>query len=217
MNLESIDIARSAVIVIDIQNDFFHENGAMGKANVVAKPGANDVFTVQKIVPSVQRFLAQARQSGIPVIYVRSEYSKWTDSPSFKKRGLSGADFSMHCRPGSWGAEFYRVTPEPDDFIVTKHRHSAFIDTDLELVLRSVGIRTIVLTGIATNVCVESTARDGFMKDYYVVLVKDCTAAWSKREHEAALFNIGTYFGAVASSQEIAETWQTTRKAGSGR
>ena len=213
MNLEDIDISNSAVVVIDIQNDFFHEEGAMGKANVVDKPGSNSVFTVQKIVPRVQNLLTEARQLCVPVIFIRSEYSKWTDSASFKKRGMTGgADFRMHCRPGTWGAEFYRVAPEPDDFIVIKHRHSAFIDTDLELVLRSSGIKTIVLTGIATNVCVESTARDGFMKDYYVVLVDDCTAAWSVREHESALFNIGAFFGVVASSQEVIQAWHANKK-----
>lgn len=213
MSLEHIDISNSAVLVIDIQNDYLHEEGAMGKVHVVAKEGENDVFTVQKIIPKVQTFLTQARRLGIPIIFIRSEYSDWTDSLVFKTRHLlTGVDYSEQCRPGTWGAEFYKLAPKRGDFVITKHRHSAFIDTNLELVLRSIGIRTIVLTGIVTNICVESTARDGFMKDYYVVLVDDCTAAWSVREHEAALFNVKTAFGVVASSQEVTRAWRTANK-----
>ena len=76
--------------------------------------------------------------------------------------------------------------------------------------LRSTGIKSLILTGVATNVCVESTARDGFMKDYYIVMVSDCTAAESTAEHEAALHNIRNYFGAVASSDKIMAAWDST-------
>jgi len=210
MKLEDVEIKNSVLIIVDVQNDFFHEKGGMGSKNISVEHGKNDVFEVQTIVPKIVNIISHARSFQVPVIFIQSLYSEWTDSPSFKKRGLTGgADYRRHCRPGTWGSKFYRVKPQPDDYVVTKHRHSAFIDTDLELVLRSRGIKTIILTGIATNVCVESTARDGFMKDYYVVLVEDCCAAWSQREHESAIFNIETYFGAVTSSKEVVKAWET--------
>ncbi|MFC2018953.1 cysteine hydrolase family protein, partial [Chloroflexota bacterium] len=90
----------------------------------------------------------------------------------------------------------------------TKHRYSAFIDTDLDLILRSQGIKTVIMTGVATNVCVESTARDASMKDYYVVFVKDCAASFTMRDHNATLRTMGTLFGTVASSQEVMGAWE---------
>ncbi|MCC6473514.1 MAG: cysteine hydrolase [Burkholderiales bacterium] len=213
MNLEHIDLLNSAVLVIDVQNDYFHEEGAMGRMHLHASEGANDIFTAQKVVPRLESFVTGARQLGRPIIFVRSEYSRWTDSRVFKTRHLAtGVDFTQQVRPGTWGAEFYRIAPRPEDCIVTKYRHSAFIDTNLDLILRSIGISTIVLTGIATNICVESTARDGFMKDYYVVLIDDCCAAWSVKEHESALFNVRTAFGVVARSEELLRSWRVAKE-----
>jgi ureidoacrylate peracid hydrolase len=213
MSLDYVDIKNSALLIIDIQNDYLHEKGAMGKHHVVVKEGDNDIFTVQKIVPKVKYIAVQARKLGIPVIFIKSEYSKWTDSPVFKTRHrLLGVDYTEQVRPGTWGAEFYQISPEPEDCVVIKYRHSAFIGTNLDLVLRSIGIKTIVLTGVTTNTCVQSTARDGFMNDYYVVMVEDCVAAWSKREHEAGLSDINTAFGVVANSQEVIDAWQAVRK-----
>jgi ureidoacrylate peracid hydrolase len=206
MKLESVDLLHSAVIVIDIQNDFCHQNGGVAKAG-------KDVSFIQKMVPRVLSFLAQARQLGIPIIHVRTEHSQWTNSTSWLMRG-AGIDVSEFLRPGSWGAEFYQVIPEPGEYIVTKHRYTAFIDTDLDLVLRSLGVKTIVLVGLATNVCVESTARDGYNKDYYVVLVEDCVASFSMAEHQAALSTIEEYFGAVTSWQNLVAAWHAGRKAG---
>ncbi|MBW1799542.1 MAG: cysteine hydrolase [Deltaproteobacteria bacterium] len=157
MKLEDVEIKNSVLIIVDVQNDFFHEKGGMGSKNISVGRGKNDVFEVQKVVLEIMDIISHARRLQVPVIFIQSLYSEWTDSPSYKKRGLTGgADYRRHCRPGTWGSDFYRVKPQPNDYVVIKHRHSAFIDTDLELVLRSRGIETIVLTGIATNVCVES-------------------------------------------------------------
>jgi ureidoacrylate peracid hydrolase len=93
---------------------------------------------------------------------------------------------------------------------VTKHRFGAFESTDLDLVLRSQGIRTVIMTGIATNVCVETTARQAFLKDFYVVFTSDCTATYSQRAHDGTLENIDHNFGQVVTSDEIAACWQPT-------
>jgi len=100
------------------------------------------------------------------------------------------------------------VRPAPQDVIVTKHRFGAFENTDLELVLRSRGIRTVIMTGVATNVCVETTARQAFLKDYYVVFTRDCTATYTQAEHDTTLVNIDNYFGQVATSDDVIACWQ---------
>ena len=95
----------------------------------------------------------------------------------------------------------------PDEVIVTKHRYGAFESSDLDLVLRSRGIRTVIMTGVATNVCVETTARQAFLRDYYVVFTSDCTATYSQAEHDATLHNIDSFFGAVVTADEVRAGW----------
>lgn len=93
---------------------------------------------------------------------------------------------------GELGAEFYEVSPLPEEIIVNKHRYSAFINTRLDSVLRSLRIETLIMTGVSTNVCVESTARDGFMLDYQIVMVQDACASYSRAAHDA---DAGKYEG----------------------
>ena len=193
---EKVDPKRAALVVVDMQNDFCHEDGAG------AKNGSN-VGPVQSIVPRLNQLIDEARSIEMPVIFVRAVHNKWTDSPVRLERRQGRK--VPNCREGTWGVEWYGVAPKEGEAIVTKHRYSAFINTDLDLILRAQGIETIVCTGTATNVCVESTARDGFMLDYYVVLVDDCCATGDPEMHAATLKNIGRSFGVVAKADEVAE------------
>jgi ureidoacrylate peracid hydrolase len=116
------------------------------------------------------------------------------------------------CREGSWGAEFYEgISPLPSERVVIKHRYSAFINTDLNTVLKARGIQSVLVCGVASNVCVETTARDGYMYDYYVTMIDDCSAAYDARLHMGTLENIRRHFGLVASSHQIIETWSGLR------
>ena len=108
---------------------------------------------------------------------------------------------------GSWGAEFYEVLPEENDIIVNKHRYSAFVNTRLVSVLKTLKIETLIMTGVSTNVCVESTARDGFMLDYHIVLAADACASYSSAAHDMTLQNIEGYFGKVSEVAELIDIW----------
>ena len=189
---------KTALIVVDVQNDFCHDQGAFSKRKA-------DLSQAQKILPSLRSLIEKCRKSKVPIIFIRTFHSVWTNSPSWLGRMGGTAEKIPVCRPNSWGAEFYEVKPEEGDYIVTKHRYSAFVGTDLALVLRSRGIETILVTGVVTNVCVETTARDGFNHDFNVVLVEDCCGAFSPDEHAATLKNISQYFGTVANSKAIME------------
>ena len=90
------------------------------------------------------------------------------------------------------GSGFLRRPSVPDEVIVTKHRYGAFENTDLDLVLRSNHIKSVIITGVATNVCCETTARQAF-KDYYVLFTSDCCATYSQAQHDATLFNIDQF------------------------
>lgn len=198
----------AAVLIVDVQNDFCAEGGAMHREG-------RDVAPVQTMVPRLARFLGAARAAGVPLVWIRNVYNHtpnwylsevWLEQASRRRRGLY-VDRPV-CEAGEWNGDFYGVRPEPEDVIVTKHRYGAFESTDLDLVLRSRGVRTVIMTGVATNVCVETTARQAFLKDYYVVFTSDCTATYSQLEHDTTLANIDNFFGQVATADEIVACWQ---------
>jgi ureidoacrylate peracid hydrolase len=160
------------------------------------------------MVPRLIRLIEEARRFSLPVIHVKTTHSEWTDTPSWIYRKSQEKALTT-CREGTWGAEFYEgISPQPDERVVIKHRYSAFIHTDLNTVLKAKGIESVLVTGVATNVCVETTARDAYMYDYYVTMLGDCAAAYDPKLHEATLENIRLHFGLVASSDEIIETWR---------
>ncbi|MBI2372266.1 MAG: cysteine hydrolase [Deltaproteobacteria bacterium] len=201
-----VDPRHAAVLVVDVQNDFCAEGGIYDALGI-------DMSLVRPMVSRLARFLDEARRAGVPILFVRSTFDDWVDSPVWREqrqRRFRGR-YIRWCETDTWGAEFYEVAPQAGERVIVKHRLSAFIDTDLELILRSRGVRTLIVTGIATNVCVESTVRDGFMKDYYMVVLSDCTAARSKEAHEAALQNIEVYFGQVVPSAEVLAAWPAGR------
>jgi ureidoacrylate peracid hydrolase len=189
---------KAALIVVDVQNDFCHSQGAFGKRGI-------DLSPLEKPANNLLLLIDHCRKSNVPIIFVRTIHSGWTDADSWTGR-LAGAGKEMLiCRPDTWGAEFFKVEPRETDFIVTKHRFSGFVGTELDLVLRSRGIETLLMTGFTTNVCVETTARDGFNLNYRIILVEDCCGAFSAAEHASAITNINKYFGVVADSDSLGE------------
>ncbi|KAB8126985.1 cysteine hydrolase [Gracilibacillus oryzae] len=185
----------TALIVVDVQNDFCHEDGSL------AKTGAN-LEMVSSMMPPLKNVIEHAKEAGVSVIYIQTIHEESTDSKTWTNR-FRNKEKPAVCRKGSWGSEFYEINPQADDIVVIKHRYSAFINTRLESVLKTKGIKSLLMTGISTNVCVESTARDGFMLDYQIVLLEDCCASFSRKAHEMTLINIRDFFGNVATSDEI--------------
>jgi ureidoacrylate peracid hydrolase len=203
---ELVDPRQAALIVVDMQNDFCDSKGAS------ALHGGNPSL-IQEMAPRLLTLLQAARQVGLPIVHVRTHHSAWTDSASWIGRHTS--HYKM-CFPGSWGADYYpgfEPRQDPDwepgahEYVVTKHRYSGFVGTDLDQVLRSHGIKSVIMTGEATNVCVETTARDAFMRDYFVAFVSDCTASGNQAAHEATLYTIGKHFGTVLTASEITSAW----------
>ena len=200
-----------ALLVVDVQNDFAAEGGAMHREG-------RDISMAQAMVPRLDRLLEAARTAKAHIVWIRNVYNTganwylsevWLEQAKRRRRGAY-IDYPV-CQAQAWNGDFYRIRPQPDEVIVTKHRYGAFESTDLDLVLRSRGIRTVVMTGIATNVCVETTARQAFLRDYYVVFTSDCTATYSQAQHEATLDNIDQFFGQVVTSEEVMACWHPAK------
>ncbi len=215
---EKIDPGRAALIVVDMQNDFCAVGGMMSNEGF-------DVSEAQKAASRLPALLTAARSAGTLVVFVRNVYStsasssrglnkpannylsdSWLEQAARTRKGSYTR--RQVCAEGSWEGDFYGdVRPLPGEPIVTKHRYSAFHNTDLDSILRAHGVRTIILTGVATNVCVETTAREGFVRDYYVVFVADGTATYSLEDHNATLRNINRFFGQVVTIADIISVW----------
>lgn len=191
----------SALIVVDVQNDFCAPDGVFGKAG-------SDLSMVEPMVANLERLIQRARAAQVPVIFIRSIYDPAYLPPTWHERNARIGFDTPRCVSGTWGADYYRVAPRAGDVVVTKHRFSAFTGTDLDLILRSQGIKTVVMTGIATNICVDSTARAAFMSDYFVVVADDACAAYSRAQHDATMVNIDVAFGVVHKTQDIIENWR---------
>jgi ureidoacrylate peracid hydrolase len=205
---DKVSPAHTALVIVDVQNDFCAEHGMMHAEG-------NDLTAVQTMAERLPRIIDAARRAGALVVFIRSVYSSdgntylsdaWLEQAS-RRRGESYTKRSV-CAADSWEGDFYGdVRPRPGDPIVTKHRFSAFHNTDLDTILRGHGIRTLVMTGVATNVCVETTARDGFVRDYYIVFTEDGTATFSDDAHEATLRVIDQFFGQVVGIEDVVEAW----------
>lgn len=206
---EKTDPRSTALVIIDYQNDFVASRGAFARTGVDPAP-------LRHIAPALRSVLAAARAARVPVIWVWNEYTYGTNwylsevTLAQARRKWNGRYLEVPvCARGSWGARLYGgLRPAPEDAVVVKHRFNAFIDTDFALILRSRGIRTLVATGVLTNVCVESTVREAFFRDYYVVVPAECVATYDKAAHEAALANIDLLFGHVTSLREVQECWR---------
>ncbi len=204
---QKVDPQHAALVLVDVQNDFCAEGGAMHREG-------RDLSLVKQMIPRLERLLAAARAAKVKCVWIRCAYNTgpnhylsevWLEQAKRRRNGAY-VQYGV-CEPGEWNGDFFHVRPAPDEVIVTKHRYGAFEGTDLDLVLRSCGIRSVIMTGVATNVCVETTARQAFLKDYYVVFTGDCSATFTQAAHEATLHNIDQFFGQVATSEEIMACW----------
>ncbi len=212
--LEVAEPAMSALLVVDVQNDFVHADG-------VRAPSWPNTAHREMVEHQLAPFINHARDIGVQIVWIAMDQTLETVSPAnarMKRKMYPGGTSSAPtddelwqaaaCRRGTWGAELY-LSPNSTDLIITKNRYSAFLRTDLEKRLRALGITTVIVTGLVMSQCVESTARDAYQNDFDVVLLEDCAAARSQEEHDATCNAIEQSFGWVLHSRALSATWAT--------
>ena len=201
---EMVDPAHTAFLIVDLQNDFCHDDGLMGRRG----EGLNHN---QSILPAVAETLAAARRAGAMIVHIQAQYGPTSGTSSWLFGREQNSVALEICLPGSWGAaQVDALAPLPGEAVVVKHRYSAFLDTALDSLLRSNGIRSVVVVGTATQACVESTVRDAKMRDYYVVVPGDCVAARDRMRHmhDASLEVMGAFFATVVPSSDVRAAWR---------
>lgn len=200
----------TAVIVIDMQNAYASPGGYVDKAGF-------DISGAKAAIEGVARTLDGARAAGIPIVYLQNGWDRdymeagtpgspnWHKSNALKtmrrRRELQGELLTR----GGWDYEIVdELAPRPGDIRVHKPRYSAFFNSQLDSILRSRGIRNLVFVGIATNVCVESTLRDGFHLEYFGILLEDASHQIGPDFiKQASIYNIETFFGWVSTVQDF--------------
>lgn len=213
----TIDLAKTAAIVVDMQNDFAAKGGMFDRAGI-------DISVTRAAIEPTTRALAAMRQARIGVIYLKMGYLPdlsdlgGPDAPNRIKHSPLAVGTSVTAPDGSksrilirdtWNTDILdELKPKADDVILYKTRYSGFYRTDLDAILKVRGVQSLIFTGATTCVCVDSTIRDAMFRDYSCVLLRDCTGEpignqTARSNHEAALLTIQLLFGWVSSSANL--------------
>lgn len=203
---EVVSPAHTALVVIDPQNDFCTEGGAFSQ-------NGDDLSRIPAAIAACRRLIDTAHAAGVQVVYIQNQKLPNNKSTSGAwLRFLVARNGMMQnqslCTVGSWGTQIVdELTPQESDIVVQKWRSSAFVATNLDMILRNNGIKSVVCCGFITQGCVESTARDAGFYDYYPVVVEDAVANYHPHLHEASLMVQRTRYD-VATTGAITTIWE---------
>jgi ureidoacrylate peracid hydrolase len=206
-----VDFTKSAVIVVDMQNAFASKRGMLDLAG-------RDISEAPRVIESVKTVVDAARLAGVPLVFLQMGYQPdlsdcgGPESPNWHKElGIR----MMNCQPelkgklvtiGSWDFNIVdELQPQPQDLVIVKTRYSGFARTALDDELRRRGVRYLFFTGIATNVCVESTLRDAFFLDYWPILIADAAMGSQPTMHQATIDNVEAFFGWTIPTAEFVD------------
>jgi len=200
---EALRRESSALLIIDMQNDFCAPGGYID--TVMGK----DVGTAQAICGTVTRLLRAARAGNVPVVWIRADYSTQRIPASMRRKQQQRGITAVCCEPGTWGADWFCVRPRDGEPVITKHTYSGFANTQLHALLRARDIGTLVLAGVQTQVCVESTARDAHSLGYTCVVPRDAVASHTPALHDASLMNMQFLLGDVCAADDVLDAWSS--------
>jgi nicotinamidase-related amidase len=207
---ELIDPPHTALIMVDMQRDFIEPDGLFASLGI-------DLSMYKEQRPKLAALLSAARHAGTTVIHLQNTAlpGRMSDSPAqirfnlrMHKEARKNQPPLRYTLPGTPGHEFApEFTPLESEVVVRKYRSSGFWGTNLDMILRSNGIKTVVVGGCTTEGCVESTARDAMFNDYYVVIAEDCVASDDRSQHDASMLLMRHRFD-IAPGAEIQRLWQ---------
>lgn len=189
---------KAIYLVLDMQNDLVHAEGANGKSPL------GEQVRARRVVENTAAVIAKARAAGVPVAYVRVGFSAdYAECPKGSPV-FGGAPKAGLFKLGTFGTEIHpALAPQPGDVVITKKRVSAFYSTDLEPLLRAQGITRIVCSGVSTQAVVQATVRDAHDRDYEVHLVEDACCAHSEEEHRNSIGSVTRFCAKVLGSNDV--------------
>lgn len=197
---QPVQLDTPALLVLDMQNDFLTENGAL---RVWGGPAI-----ISRVAQAVEAF----RAARLPVLFTRHLCLGSTDKPPDLGIGALITDPERLLREGCAGSDIVAaLNPAAGDHVIAKYQYSGFYGTPLELLLRSLKVKTVVITGVVTNVCCETTAHDAFFRGFGVVFTLDGTGGLNESSHMATLATIKQSYGQVATVEQVCQLLKSTR------
>lgn len=192
---------RAVLLVIDMQNDFINKN------SMVYTPMA------ETILPNLKKLIKVCRQAKLPIVYTAHIHQDPKVDGGLTTQWWPELRDKKVLVAGSKGAEIYsEIAPRPDEKIIYKHRYSAFYNTNLELTLEGLKATDLIISGVMTNVCCESTARDGFFRDFRIFFLADGTGSVDEELHLSTLRTLAYAFAYITTVDEIIKTIQISRR-----
>ena len=200
-----MDLENAALMIVDMQNDFIHENGFARKYSHEIGIPKSSLDLMRTPIPYIKKLAEYFRKNGKEVIYI---YMAW--EPDYSDAALPPKEMARKAKEmgalvrGSWGAQIIEeLTPHETDHMVMKKSYGAFFQTPLDRILRNLNIKALVVTGIATNFCVETTIREAVAYGYEIILVSDATGTFDLEGHHATLKVVTMGFGEVMNTEEV--------------
>ena len=197
--------SRAAVLVIDMQVDFASPDGALATYF--------DMALIQPAITAAERLVEAARGAGVPVVFAGLFTTPETDSAAWleriRRQGGEPDSEAALCRAGTVGSDFYGPKPAPGELVIKKTRYSAFLGTDLDVRLKALGVDTLMVAGVTTECCVDSTVRDAFDLDYHVFVAADACGAYEVDLHIASLKIMALNSAILTDTARIAEAWRS--------
>ncbi len=193
---------RTVLLLIDMQKDFADPDGGLGK-------DGTDMTAPQAAVKQAARLADAARRAGVACVFVRL-ITRPEDETEFLREWKHRRDSEGPplCREGTPGAEFAGPQPRGGELVFSKKRYNAFIGTGLDAALRGEGIDTLVVAGLTTECCIDSSVRDAFERDYHVFVVSDATACYQPGLHQAALKALGLNCALLTDTDAVLAAWK---------
>lgn len=194
---KSLEPNKTALLIVDMQNDFVSDEGYLGLKG-------QKLAVVRETIPAIKNVLDYFRKNQLTVIYTQTLHYKYTNTENWVSRTAQKNLDPSICIPGTWGAEIIdELKPASGEPVVVKHRYDAFLDTDIHLILRAAGIENLVIVGTQTNLCVDTTARSAYMRDYTTIILEDCVSTPELEFHQTILDNFRKNFGYVEGSGDL--------------
>ena len=195
----TIDKEKTALLVMDVQNDIIHKDGKYKGFGTPAHAQARDIFV------NIRKVLDKARETGMKVVHVKFGMRDFdAETKNNHTPILSAVKELRACDLNSWGGEIHEAfTPVEGEAIVEKNRVNSFQNTNLKQILDDAGIDTLVMAGVATNYVVEATARHASDDEYRVIIVDDCCSSMNQELHDFSMNNILPNLGQVCTSDDV--------------
>ena len=198
---EKVAPAHTAVVVIDCQHEFIAEGGFWDQLG-------QDTSETRLVAARIADFLERGREHGVRIVHARAIYDRhYMSDPMFERLHRHGS--RLYCQSDDPASAFYPgLEPRPGEQEVIKHRFDAFYDTELDLMLRACGVKTVILSGLVTHGCVDSTARHAYFNGYYVVFPPELTGGASPEVKRVTVETMNVMFGITPSVEDILGAWQ---------